>query len=151
MKVITWMWRNKVMTDYYLLPWLQFSKHFEGVKHWSYTFHWKGSNTWHINFKRKTAEGEGFKSTRLTFRLGQRIIVIGRVDRERYYKDVHIIKETRWGKVIFEYVPPLFGAQNGMMPMSVDAAPEDIKAAIVKQKKDYEHLDKAYPENTWRN
>jgi len=154
MKTITWTWRNEVLTDYYFLPWLKLSQHFTGVRVWSWEFHWKHSHAWYFNFKRRKAgqkKGKGFRHTRLTLRLGKYIVVIGGINQDTYYKDVHIMKKTRWGRVVYEYVPPLFGSQNGMMPMSVDASPEDIKAAIVKQKKDYEHLDKAYPENTWRN
>lgn len=153
MTTVTWAWRNKVMKDYYLLPWLKFSKHFSGVKFWSYEFHWKDSRAWYTNFKRVVgaSTGKGFKNTRLTLRLGKHIVVVGGIDQKRYYKDVHVIKVVNRGDVIYQYVPPLFGEQNGMMPMSVDAKPEDIKAAIIKQKNDYEHLDKAYPNNTWRN
>ncbi len=136
------------MVDYYFLPWLKYSQHFTGVRVWSYEFHWKQSHVWYHNFKKVVGDATGrkFRHTRLTLRLGKHIVVIGGINGHTYYKDVQVLTVKRNGKITFN--------ASGLLKTSgltVGATKEDIKAACEKQKTNYEHLSKAYPENTWRN
>ncbi len=135
------------MSDYYIFPWLQLSRHFKGEKHWSYEFHWSGSKSWYHNFKRHTATLPfgSFIRTRLTLRLGRYIIAIGGVDLKRYYNTVKIIKVVNKGKLVFEYVEPPVDE-----PI-YEVSEEDVDKAVDNMKKNLWHLNKAYPNNTWRN
>ncbi len=154
MKVITWEWRGQIMTDYFIFWWLQFSKHFEGQKHWSWEFHWKGSKAWYCNFRRHTAMGEsrGFKSTRLTVRFGKRLMVVGNVDMERYYKDVTVTKVVHRGKVTFLLIPKTFTKKTiDDLGEAMETMKKNSEEAVEKMKKGYDHLCHEYPDNTWRN
>lgn len=144
MKIITWEWRKQIMVDYFVFSWLQFSRHFEGNPHWSWEFHWKHSNAWYHNFRRHVAHpGHGFKSTRLTIRFGQRIMVIGSVDMKTYYKNVKVLKIKDGGKTAYRYIE--------YSPSDSKSLPEDLKKAVDDMKKGYEHLSKDYPNDSWRN
>ncbi len=147
MKIITWEWRGQVMIDYFVFWWLQFSSHFEGQKHWSWEFHWKNSKAWYCNFRRHTAMGEsrGFKNTRLTVRFGKRLMVVGSVDMERYYKDVTVVKVVDKGKVTFL---KHYSAEPDKVLYNAE---KDLNEAVEKMKKGYDHLSHEYPDNTWRN
>ncbi len=141
MKKITWQWRKRVMTDYFIFKWLQLSKHLDGGKHWSWEFHWKGSSAWYYNFQRnynKTIQYR-FTRTRLTLRLGTYIIVFGGVDMNKYYKDVHVLEVKHGGKITYT-APPVY-----------EVTEEDIENSIEAMKKGYEHLSRYYPDDTWRN
>ncbi len=145
MKTIKWQWRGRIMTDRFMFPWLQFSKHLDGGKHWSWEFHWKGSNAWYYNFRRYYDEisTHQFLRTRLTFRLGVHIIVFGATDMERYYSDVEVLQVMDKGKITYQSGRP-----------ETDDLTEIIKdagEAIAKTQSDYWHLNKDYPNNSWRN
>ncbi len=160
MKKITWEWRGRIMTDLFIFPWLQFSKHLDGGKHWSWTFHWKGSSAFWYNFKRKydRVTTMRFSRTKLTLRLGTNIIVFGGVDMKRYYRDVQVLEVKTGGKVTYQFIPALNQAtfdveslfQNLEKP-EVPKPPDWVHEEIEKMKKDYWHLNKDYPDNTWRN
>ncbi len=148
MKKITWEWRKRIMSDYFVFKWLQFSKHFDGGKHWTYEFHWKNSNAWYCNFKRhhdKTSRHR-FSRTRLTFRLGTHIIVFGSVDMKKYYKDVHVLEIKHGGKITYKASPLM---QDSML--TLEATPEGIGNSLEAMRKAYEHLSMYYPDDTWRN
>jgi hypothetical protein len=146
MTTITWAYKGEAMKDYFLFSWLQLSRHLENKKMWSWSFHWKGSRAWYNNFKRHyyPSEDKGFSYTRLTLRLGRRILVAGKIDIERYYRDVLLLKMVVKGKVVFE----------------IDKAEAETKAAIAetafittlgKMYKNFQLLSKDYPGETWRN
>lgn len=141
MKRIKWQWRGQVMTDYFFFRWLQFSRHFKGVTHWSWTFYWKGSRKWYYNFKQYQSANiypmrKGFARTALTFRLGKYIISFSVVDLNKYYRDVQVLEVKDKGKIIY----PLKGEHYA-----------EIEKKTGKIEKDCWHLNKAYPNETWRN
>ncbi len=147
MKRIVWEWRKQIMVDYFIFPWLQFSRHFEGTSNWSWEFHWKNSNAWFHNFRRHVY-GDGistFKRTRLTLRFGKRLMVIGGFDMVKYYKDVKVLEIKHGGKVTYQYMPQL------NLDQKHDFVPDDVKKAVDDMKKMYYLLDKDYPNNSWRN
>ncbi len=140
MKIITWEWRKQVMKDYFILPWVQVSQHFKNERHWSYEFHWKGSNAWYCNFRRQKYDSQHkFSNTRLTLRFGKHLIVIGGVNMDRYYNSVKVLEIKDRG--IITYKCPVSGHYE-----------TPSFAEILKAMKDnYAHLSKDYPDNTWRN
>ncbi len=146
MKIIKWEWRGQIMTDYFPVSWLQVSRHFEGHKYWSWEFHWKGSNAWYRNFRRYNTDRKfGWAKTRLTFRFGKHIMVIGIVDMVKYYKDVKVLEIKYRGKVTYK-----------CKPLSLDIkktpfVPDDVVKAVDDMKKMYYLLNKDYPDNSWRN
>ena len=156
MKRITWEWRGRIMSDYFVFPWLQFSKHLDGGKHWSWTFHWKGSNAWYYNFKRRYDPNvtHVFSRTKLTLRLGTYIIIFGCIDMNKYYRDVQVLEVKDKGIVRYQYIPNQH--QQEKLSQNVDK-PEsgkltkEVEAELLKMKRDYEHLSRDYPDNTWRN
>ncbi len=143
MKTITWEWRKKIITDYFIFPWLQISRHFEGTKNWSYAFHWKNGHVWYHNFRRHVADDRHmFLNTRLTLRFGKRIICFGNVDMNRYYRDVKVLVVKNAGKIIYKCLEGE-GKYN--------TTKEDIAKAVNDANKSFWHLNKAYPNNTWMN
>jgi hypothetical protein len=121
-------------------------------------FHWKGTAVWYHNFRRHApkkfvqithvdgkvvnAIAEGvFSRTRLTLRLGRRFLIIGRQNTSDYYRDVKVLRITQGGKVLFPHV--------GQLMIKNDV--EKIGQAVRNIEKDYWHLSKDYPSDTWRN
>ncbi len=146
MKIITWEWRKQIMIDYFIFSWLHFSKHFKSVKHWSWEFHWNGSNVWYHNFRRHETDKGVFTVTKLTIRFGKRLMVVGKVNMTKYYKDVKVLEIKHGGKITYKASALMQGSL-----LTVDADIDDVMDAVEKMKKGYEHLSRYYPDNTWRN
>ncbi len=128
MMTIKWEWRGRRMTDYRPWPWLLFAKHLDGVKYWSWSFHWKGSSAFWLNFKRRhdSVTKYRFVHTKFTLRLGTYIVVFGGVNLEQYYRQVKVLEIKDGGMVTYKYVKAV-------------------------EKEDIEHLSRDYPSDTWRN
>jgi hypothetical protein len=148
MTKVIWSFKGEVMTDYFLFSWLQLSRHLENKKIWSWSFHWQGSHAWYNNFKRHyhPSESKGFQYTRLTLRLGRRLFVIGKVDTERYYRDVVLLKMVCGGKVVFDIAEAEAEAETQAVIAKTAAI-----TALQKMYKNFCLLSKDYPGETWRN
>ncbi len=147
------------MTDYFIFSWLQLSKHFKGHKQWSWEFHWKGSNAWYHNFRKIRTEKARFCfiKTKLTLRFGKRLMVIGGFDMVKYYRDVKVLKIKHGGKITYRHdMKPALGDTSPKINIIDNSGKvlynvNDVNKAIDKMQKDYKHLSKDYPSDTWRN
>lgn len=141
------------MKDRFLFSWLHLSQHFKGVKLWGWEFHWKGSRAWYHNFKRHSANKgskyAAFTKTRLTFRLGRWLVSFGNVDKNVYYRDVHVVKVTKGKKLL------MIDVDYYLNKVPVNDEEIKIQRELNKLRRRTNNaayfLDKAYPAFTWRN
>jgi hypothetical protein len=175
---ITWRYKEEVMTDYYLGKRIQLGRHVEGLKMWGASFHIKGSSTWrgvHHDEKQVWYRGwaynvlktnnQLFSETRLTVRTGSPIITLSNIDRERYYRNVEVLRVEHRGRVSYEKpeeIPEMI--QGTTAPMSHpykcpsercgfggDKTKDEIVRHLIEHQKAYDLLEHEYPDLTWRN
>lgn len=163
MKTVTWEHKGNVTTDYYFLWWFQLSKHARKQRMFGWEFHWKGSTAWYHNFRRHSArkfievEENGkmvkkeidvgtFSRCRLTIRFGRRFLIVGTPNQSNYYRDVKVLQIRKWGllhdKVLLPHVGQIMITHDKGIGKA--GAGRDVE-------KDYWHLSKDYPSDTWRN